>query len=383
MVSNTGNTIVMYVGTMYGGGTERVTYKLANQFVEMGYEVNLILNVKKGDYLPQISKEVNIIELNKLINKVPIVSKYLNKIDLLILLRILAFNKVIKKNNFNHVLCMGEWPNTIGMAWKKLLGKDTRIIISERNSKTFITSPESYKIKAITKYLTKKSIPFADAVIACSEDVLKALLPFYPAEKLCVINNPVDIDYIQEKASEPVSHPFFSESNKVLIAVGRLSPQKDYPTLLKAFVEAKKKIKNLKLLILGRGGEETFIRSFISDNKLESDIELLGFVDNPYKYIAKSDLFVHSALYEGFPNVIVEALACKTKVVTTNCDGVKEILDRCQHGSIVNRGNSLSLSIAIMNQICYNKNNHCNLDNYKTCSIARKYKSILFSETKL
>jgi glycosyltransferase involved in cell wall biosynthesis len=372
--------INLYVNTMHGGGTERITYMLANYYSNSGHNVTLILNERVGNYLKYVSEQVNIVELNPLINKLFWIKVLFIKLDIMIIFNVLSLRNAINTFKLKDLLCMGEWPNTVGLSYKLIFDRLFRILISERNSKTFITSPETYRLKIISKYFTKKSIRYANHVIACSQDVKKELEPYFDEYKLSVINNPVDVDYIQKLATAEVSHPYFISSNIILIAVGRLSPQKDYLTLLKAFKITKKTIVNIKLLILGKGEEQNTIHKYIIENELENDIELLGFVDNPYKFIFNSDLFVHTALFEGFPNVIAEALACGLNVVSTNCDGVDEILQGGKFGTIVPKQNPKVLAAAIIDALLDKRSEELQkngIADYSIESIGNKYLNLI------
>lgn len=148
--------------------------------------------------------------------------------------------------------------------------------------------------------------------------------------KLTVVNNPFNIDHIESKAQENIElflKRKFKDRN-VICTVGSFKKDKGYWHLIKAFTLVKKAVPNSLLLFIGHRGEmEQLIKNMAKNTDYSNDIIFLGYQSNPFKYIAKSDLYVCSSLYEGFPNSLVEALACGTPVLSTDCKtGPKEIL---------------------------------------------------------
>jgi glycosyltransferase involved in cell wall biosynthesis len=133
----------------------------------------------------------------------------------------------------------------------------------------------------------------------------------------------------------------------VLIAVGRLQIQKDYPTLLRAFAQVRQK-RPVRLLILGEGKERPMLEELIKTLGVEEDVSLPGFVMNPFAYMARASLFVLSSRWEGLPTVLIEAMCCGTPVVSTDCpSGPREILREGQYGQLVPVGEPTALARAI------------------------------------
>ena len=160
-----------------------------------------------------------------------------------------------------------------------------------------------------------------------------------------VIYNPVASNNILKLSKEPVSHPFFNDKNiPIIIAVGRLTKAKDYMTLLKA-LKILRYQKNVRLIVIGKGEEDRALKKFASDSGIGEFVDFLGFRENPFKYMAKSDIFVNSSVREGFGNSIVEAMCLGIPVVATMCSGPKEILG--EDGILVKVGDSKALSEAI------------------------------------
>ena len=109
--------------------------------------------------------------------------------------------------------------------------------------------------------------------------------------------------------------------------VGRLTKQKGQCHLIKAFKKVKETIKDMKLIILGRGELEDYLKQLVEELNLEKDVYFLGFQKNPFKFISKSKIYLFPSLYEGFPNALVEAMACEIPVISSDCrSGPREIL---------------------------------------------------------
>ncbi len=120
-----------------------------------------------------------------------------------------------------------------------------------------------------------------------------------------------------------------------MLAVGKLTPQKDYDTLLRAFARVREK-HPVRLVILGEGQEEGRLRSLAAELGIAEQVQLPGHVDNPYAYMRQASMFVLSSAWEGCPNVLLEALACGSPVVSTDCpSGPKEILANGKYGKLV------------------------------------------------
>jgi glycosyltransferase involved in cell wall biosynthesis len=172
-----------------------------------------------------------------------------------------------------------------------------------------------------------------------------------PSAKVKVIYNPTVTPEIFRKATEPVQHPWFVDNRvPIILAAGRLHRQKDFPTLLRAFSLLRQN-RPCRLVILGDGKKRRrkALRQLAKQLGIEKDVSLPGFVENPFAYMARANLFVLSSAWEGFGNVIVEALACGCPVVSTDCrSGPREILDNGRYGRLVPVGDPEALARAML-----------------------------------
>ena len=133
----------------------------------------------------------------------------------------------------------------------------------------------------------------------------------------------------------------------LLLAAGRLAPAKDFATLLRAFARVRAR-RPVHLVILGEGGLRHTLEKQLRELGIEADVELHGFVDNPFAWMSRASLFVLSSAWEGSPGVLVEAMACGCPVVSTDCpSGPDEILDGGRYGRLVPVGDAAALTEAI------------------------------------
>jgi glycosyltransferase involved in cell wall biosynthesis len=165
--------------------------------------------------------------------------------------------------------------------------------------------------------------------------------------------------------------------------VGRLIPQKDYPTLINAF-SILRRTKKARLVILGEGNERSQLESMIRELGVTEDTRLLGFRENPYTYMARAAVFVLSSVSEGLATVVIEALACGIPVVSTNCRyGPAEILENGKYGRLVPVGNPDALAEAIQSALTVDVdtvNGRNRAKDFELIAIARQYLNIMMHD---
>jgi glycosyltransferase involved in cell wall biosynthesis len=173
-----------------------------------------------------------------------------------------------------------------------------------------------------------------------------------PRERVEVVYNPVITPAMLAQARQQPDHPWFGAGQPpVILGVGRLTRQKDFPTLIRAFAEVRRR-RPARLIILGEGEDRPELEALIGELGLADHVALPGFRDNAMAYLAGSALFVLSSAWEGLPTVLIEALAAGARVVSTDCpSGPREILQDGRLGVLVPVGDAPALARAMANAL--------------------------------
>jgi len=334
--------IAIFMPSLLGGGGQRSMVNLANGMAESGYAVDLVLAQMEGPFLSEVRSPVRVVDLkaSRALTSLPALVRYLRSEQPEAMLSVFGYVNIIAS-----------------LAWR-LAGVPTRLLLNEQNTVSLESGNATRWRGRLVPWLIKRFYPWANGIIVVSHGVRDdmAQLTKIPAERITVIYNPSVVGAeVWDKAQAPLDHPWFKPGQPpVLIAVGRLQMQKDYPTLLHAFAQVRKN-RPVRLLILGEGKERSMLEELINELGLEQDISLPGFVMNPYAYMARASLFVLSSRWEGLPTVLIEALCCGTPVVSTDCpSGPREILRDGKYGQLVPVGDVDALARA-MESALHNK----------------------------
>jgi glycosyltransferase involved in cell wall biosynthesis len=330
--------VALFLRYFGGGGADLAMAYLARGFLDAGLKVDFLLSQPGGTHMWKIPSEARIIDLGGFGNFATFkgLSRYLKKENPKALLSALHFN------------------NEIAVVAKYWAGVHTKVVVCEQNTLSKRAHNETQILKRITPLLAKLTYPWADSVVAVSQGVAQDLsnLTGLPLEKFKVIYNPAVTTELLEKAQEPLDHPWFAPgAPPVILGVGKLEAQKDFPTLIYAFAKVRQK-QQARLIILGWGPDRNReeLEAIAQELGIHEDVSLPGYVNNPYTYMARSAVFALSSQWEGLPFVLVEAMALGTPVVSTNCEsGPAEVLDHGRYGQLVPVGNSQALGDAILN----------------------------------
>jgi glycosyltransferase involved in cell wall biosynthesis len=327
--------IALFLPSLRGGGAEKVMVNLALGFVEQGLKVDLVLAKAEGPYLSRVPEEVRVVDLGarRVLYSLPGLVRYL------------------RRERPQAMLSALNYANIVAI-WAKLLVRvQTHLVVSEHNTLSCSTQNASSVRVKLLPLLIKIFYPYADAVVAVSHGVAEDLITMtgLPMEKVKVIYNPVITPELFAKAEEPLDHPWFRPGEPpVVLGVGRLTKQKDFPTLIRAFALVRKE-RPARLMILGEGEERPKLETLARELGIEEDFVLPGFVENPYKYMKRASAFVLSSRWEGLPAVLIEALALGVPVISTNCpSGPAEILEHGKWGCLVPVGEPHLLARAIL-----------------------------------
>ena len=327
--------ITVFQRSLHGGGAERVMTILANEFVRKGHSVDMVLMMKKGEYTNEVRENVRLVGFgcsHPWSSLMPLV-RYLSDEKPDIILSALPI------------------ANSISSISTSISLIDTRVVLTEHSSQSLIFGDLSNKRQIITLPLARIAYKMADQVVCVSEGVEKKMerIRMVSSEKVSVVNNPIRIDEIRRKKETCTDLSWFEkESIPTVISAGRMTESKNFDSLIRSFRTVKNKLE-AKLIILGKGEKKKDLESIVSILDLERDVVMPGFVENPWKYIAKADVFVLPSKYEGFGNVLVEAMACGTPVVSTDCPtGPRMILADGQYGKLVPVGDTEAMASAIL-----------------------------------
>ena len=203
----------------------------------------------------------------------------------------------------------------------------------------------------------KKAYSKFDEVLCVSQTVKEGVEKKYNIKNARVLYNPINREKILKLSNEKIEDIEILNKFK-LISVGRLSEEKGYDRLLRVFKKLKSDGLDIELILVGNGDKYNELNEYIVENKLEKDVTLLGFKENPYKYVRASDLFVCSSISEGFSLVIGEAMAIGIPVVSVDCPGPNEVLDFGKYGELVNNNEGdlyNGIKEMINNKVLYEK----------------------------
>jgi len=328
--------IAIFLPDLSGGGAEQVLLMLSREFVSEGHSIDMILARAKGEFIEKIPDCVNVIIFNKNTSSFPSA--------LFGLISLFSLVKYLRNNKPDCLLSSLTGANVIAIL-ASILCKPKKLVLREAN--TISNLAGRYPVSLI-KLLYRR----ADHVIAISKGVADDLCNHLkvPAEKTTVIYNPINIDYVRELSLQDPEHPWFSSSQcpPVILGCGRLTEQKDFSTLIKAFSLVLKKM-DARLIILGEGSQRLALESLISSLGLLNTVSLPGFIKNPYCYMTRSHVFVLSSRWEGLGNVLIESLMLGTPVVSTDCpSGPAEILEDGKFGHLVPVNNAEEMAEAII-----------------------------------
>jgi len=320
--------IALFVPSLRGGGAEKITVTLANAFAKKGLKVDLLLAQAEGPYLNDVLPGVRVVDFKaaRVLKSIPKLVRYLSaeKPDCLL-------------SALNHA-------NLSAIVASLVAGRSCKVIVAEHNS---VSGSKIASVRGwVVMNLIGRAYRFADAVIAVSHGVAEDLIRAgVPRSLVHTIYNPVVSEQLLEDSKKPCDHPWLNgDSRPTILAVGRLEPQKDYATLIRAFGLLEPK-HDARLLILGEGSLRCELQALIDNLGLAERVQLAGFVNNPYAYMGRASVFAMSSRWEGLPTVLIEALACGAAVVSTDCpSGPSEILQGGKWGSLVPCGDPKALA---------------------------------------
>ena len=335
---NTPPHLAILISFSGAGGVERMVLNLVEEFVHRGYRVDLLLIRAEGEHLRELPEGVNVVRLG--------VQHTLASV------RPLA--RWLREHRPPVLLVAKDRAGRAALWARRLSGVDTRIAIRLGTNLSAALAGRGW-LKRVTRTLPMRwSYRMAERVIAVSRGVAEdtTRVTGLPPERISVAHNPVITPRLLALAEEPVEHPWLGEPEApVILGAGRLTRQKDFPTLIRAFAQARA-ARPCRLIILGDGGQRDELLALAAELGVAEDLDLPGFATNPYAWMRAADLFVLSSRWEGSPNVLTEAMACGTPVVSTDCpSGPRETLQDGRFGPLVPMGDAAALGQAILDTL--------------------------------
>ena len=329
-----GKRLLMYCPALEGGGAERVMVTLANRFACEGVHT-LFVTARDGVYRAELSPAVDYHCLNTGNT----------------LRTLLPLTRLLRRLRPDAVLSTLVESNFLAIAAARLARIGARVVVREANTPSHDLLRNPRRIKRLTGRLIPYIYPKADAIVASSQGMQHDLTANFriPPHKIRRIPNPLPLAWTRQHAQAPVQHPWFAAGQPpVVLSVGRLERAKDFATLIRAFAKVRAE-QEARLMILGEGSMRLQLEMLVRQLGLSECVALPGFDPNPFRYMARAKVFAMSSIYEGFPNVLVQALACGCPVVSTDCpSGPSEILNGGAYGYLVPVGDVDALAASIL-----------------------------------
>ena len=320
--SERGTDLAILMESLYTGGVGKMRLHLMNEIAARGYRVDLVLADMSSPYMPMVHPAVRKVKIASAdgLKGVPSLAWYL------------------ARSRPRVMLTQRVRLNVLALRARRLARSDTRIVVTVNVNMTSKFEDQSPEKRARQIEHLRRWFPRNDGIISVSQGVAEdaAQLIGIPVERIQVIQNPTITPDLLPRAAEPLDHPWFQPGQPpVVLGVGRLMREKDFPTLIRAFGLLRRRTP-CRLLILGEGPDRPALEALVVELGLADDTSLPGFITNPYQYMARSAMFVLSSTREGSPNALTEALAVGVPLVSTDCpNGPPDVLEGGRHGHLV------------------------------------------------
>jgi glycosyltransferase involved in cell wall biosynthesis len=317
------------------GGAERSSLRLANGLSRLGCSVCVFFLKAQGPLLSSIDGKIEVVPLRG---------------------GSLGFFRAIRGRKFDFLLPV--YTSTTALLAKRFMYSredGLKVILSQRN---MFTMDRGF-IQTRLRFARCRALYSQAAACVCISvgvaDEMRAT-GLLPAEKIHVIYNPIVTDELtaQMEAPLPPGGPerFGEGGRREILAVGRLGSQKNFATLLRAFAIFRERFDDARLTILGEGKQRPMLEDLARELGISDRTRMPGYEPNPYPYMKRASLLVSTSLYEGFCNVVAEALACGCNVVSTDCpSGPSEILDGGKYGRLAGVGDPRDVALKMAEAI--------------------------------
>lgn len=326
--------LAVFVASLADGGIGKMRVHLINEIAGRGYRVDLVVADDRSPYMRRVAPSVHVekVRTSNAVTGVPSMAAYLlRRRPPIVLTQRIRVNVLTQRAN-------------------RLIGSPSRIYVTANTNITAQLASLRPEKRERQLAMLRRYYPRNTGIIAISQGVADDLSEIlgWSSGHIAIAPNPVVTPELYRLASEPLDHPWFAPGQPpVILGIGRLEPQKDFATLVRAFALVRAD-RPCRLVILGEGAQRVELEGLAAELGIATDVDMPGFVDNPYAFLQHSALFAFSSRWEGFGNALAEALAIGTPVVSTDCpDGPAEILDGGRFGPLVPVGDPDALAQAM------------------------------------
>lgn len=339
--------VAIFFSGLAGGGAQRRSLLLSRRLAERGVDVDVVVVRGEGPFRADVPERCRLFVLDPPASRLPFVR---DRRGLWVAAAAPALARYLDSQRPDVVLSTSTPANLTALAARARSRSAPAVVVTVNLNLSGTTSRAGELLGPLLRRSIARQYAHADAVVAVSRGVAEDLCASeaIPEERLVQIDNPVDLERVAAHAAAPLSHPWLEPGSPPLVlAVGKLKVQKDYPTLLRAFARLRER-RPAHLMILGEGDQRSRLEDLARELAITGEVELPGFMENPFCWMAQASVFVLSSRFEGMSNVLLEALACGSPVVSTDCpSSPREILQGGAVGPLVPVGDDTALADAI------------------------------------
>jgi glycosyltransferase involved in cell wall biosynthesis len=331
------NKICFVLPSLNGGGAERAAVHIINSLDGRRWQRAMYLFERTGPYLEELSPAIELSsgEGGSRFQRWQALRKYIANTRPDVVVSFLSYFSVLTA--------------------VKASGVPARVVFNQQTPMTAFLTDRDYPWrhtwhKRVFRIVTRLGYAAADLIVTTSRGVSEDLVTAFgvAADHIQIVPNPVDLETVRTNATAPLDAGFQAQwVGPTVVAAGRLADAKNYPLLIDAFAIVRATV-DAHLFILGQGDRESAIRARIVTHKLEDAVTLCGFQQNPWKFVAKADVFALTSHYEGFGNVLIEAMACGVPVVATVSAGTRDIVRDDVDGLLVEAHDASSVAAALI-----------------------------------
>ena len=364
--------IALLLPNLAGGGAEACMVRTAAALLRRGFAVDFVLCERTGPLLAAVPPGARVIELPSV--PMPLARALALAADPAGLRALLApvllawrppkhlshlsgLVSYLRAERPDALFAAMPTPNLLAVWARRLAGVPTRVVVSERNTLSAMLGGQHRWRDRHLPRLLGHAYRLADGIVAVSDGVADDLArqSGLPRARIATVYNPVITPELAAMSAQPVAHRWFlPAAAPVVLGVGSLSARKDFPTLVRAFARLRAG-RDCRLVILGQAAsqkktqeQQDVLMALAASLGVAADVDVAGFVANPFAYMARASVFVLSSAFEGLPGALIQAMACGCPVVSTDCpSGPAEILDGGRFGAMVPVGDDQAMAAAI------------------------------------